>query len=160
MLIAPRDLGACLPGKILSIVCVDDTISIHLCKLHYLYLPIPLGLCASLVFLSLLNVSHSFISLNFLVFARKTHTHTHLSNTCMLYVWSCLLYACACLVAQSCLTLCDHMDCSPPGFSVHGDSPGKNTGEGSLSLLHGIFPIQGSNPGLPHCRQILNHLSH
>ena len=34
------------------------------------------------------------------------------------------------LVAQSCLTLCDHMDCSPPGSSVHGDSPGKNTGVG------------------------------
>ena len=33
-----------------------------------------------------------------------------------------------CLVAQSCLTLCDLMDCSPPGFSVHGDSPDENTG--------------------------------
>ena len=40
------------------------------------------------------------------------------------------------------------------------DSPGKNTGVGSRSLLHGIFPIQGSNPGLPHCRRILYHLSH
>ena len=29
---------------------------------------------------------------------------------------------------QSCLTLCNLMDCRPPGFSVHGDSPGKNTG--------------------------------
>ena len=65
-----------------------------------------------------------------------------------------------CLVAQSCPTLYDHTYFSPPGISVHGDSPGKNTGEGSLSLLHGIFPTQGSNPGLPHCRQILNHLSH
>ena len=34
------------------------------------------------------------------------------------------------------------------GSSVHGDSPGKNTGVGSHSLLHGIFPIQGLNPGL------------
>ena len=33
-----------------------------------------------------------------------------------------------CLVTQSCLTLCDPMDCSPPGSSVHGDSPGKNIG--------------------------------
>ena len=32
------------------------------------------------------------------------------------------------LVAQSCLTLCDPTDCSPPGSSVPGDSPGKNTG--------------------------------
>ena len=38
---------------------------------------------------------------------------------------------CVCLVIQSCLTLCDPMDCSPPGSSVHGDSPGKNTGAGS-----------------------------
>ena len=36
----------------------------------------------------------------------------------------------------------------------------KNTGEGSLSLLQGIFPTQELNPGLPHCRQILYHLSH
>ena len=61
---------------------------------------------------------------------------------------------------QSCLTFCNPMDCSPPGSFVHGDSLGKNTGMGSLSLLHWIFPTQGSNPGLPHCRQILYHLSH
>ena len=40
------------------------------------------------------------------------------------------------------------------------DSPGQSTGVGSLSLLQGIFPIQGSNPGLPHCRQTLYQLSH
>ena len=40
------------------------------------------------------------------------------------------------------------------------NSPGQNTGVGSLSLLQGIFPTQGSNPGLPHCRQILYQLSH
>jgi len=39
-------------------------------------------------------------------------------------------------------------------------SPGQNTGVGSISLLQGIFPTQGSNPGLPHCRQILYQLSH
>ena len=52
------------------------------------------------------------------------------------------------------------MVCSLPGSSVLGDSPGKDTGVGSLSLLQGIFPTQGSNPGLLHCRQILHHLSH
>ena len=52
------------------------------------------------------------------------------------------------------------MDCSPPGTSVHGDSPVKNTGADCHTLLQGIFPTQGSNPGLPHCRQILYHLSH
>jgi len=88
------------------------------------------------------------------------------------------------------------MDCSPPGFTVHGilqaripewvamlssrgssqpkyrtqvsciagrlfEPPGKlkNTGVGSLSLLQGIFLIQESNQGLPHCGWILNQLS-
>ena len=40
------------------------------------------------------------------------------------------------------------MDCSPPGSSVHGDSPGKDTGVGCHALLQGIFPTQGSNPCL------------
>ena len=72
------------------------------------------------------------------------------------------LQCCAllCLVSQSCLTLCDPMDCSLPGSSVHGDSPGKNTGVGCHALLQGIFPTQGSNPGLPNCRWILYRLSH
>ena len=47
-------------------------------------------------------------------------------------------------VAQSCPALCDS----------------QNAGVGSLSLLQGIFPTQGSNPGLPHCRKILYQLSH
>ena len=57
-------------------------------------------------------------------------------------------------VPQSCPTPCDPMDCSP------WNSPGQNTDVGSLFLLQGIFPTQGSNPGLPHCRQILYQLSH
>ena len=61
---------------------------------------------------------------------------------------------------QSCLTLCDPMDCSPPGSSVHGDSPNKNTGVGCHIRLQGILPTQGMNPGLLHCRWILYHLSH
>ena len=65
-----------------------------------------------------------------------------------------------CLVTQSCPTLCNSMDCSPPGSSVHGDSPGKNTGMGTLSLLQGIFSTQGANPGLLHCRWILYQQSH
>ena len=59
---------------------------------------------------------------------------------------------------QLCPALCDPMDCilySP------WNSPGsQNTGGGSCSLLQGIFPTQGSNPGLPHCRWILYQLSH
>ena len=40
------------------------------------------------------------------------------------------------------------------------NSPGQNTGVGSRSLLQGIFPTQGSNPGLTHCRRVLYQLSH
>ena len=65
-----------------------------------------------------------------------------------------------CLVAQSCPTLCYPMDYNPPGSSVNGDSPGKNTEVGYHVLLQGIFPTQGSNPRLLHCRRILYHLSH
>ena len=45
-------------------------------------------------------------------------------------------------------------------LKADGDSPGKNTGVGCHDLLQGIFPTQGLNPGLPHCRQILYHLNH
>ena len=55
-----------------------------------------------------------------------------------------------CLVAQSCLTLCNRIDCSLPGFSVHGDSPGKNTEVGCHALLQGTFPTQESNMHLLH----------
>ena len=44
---------------------------------------------------------------------------------------------------QSCRTLCNPMDYSPSDSSVHGDSPGKNTGVGCHAFLSGIFPIQG-----------------
>ena len=106
---------------------------------------------------------------------------------------------CALYCTQSCPALCDLVDCSPPGSSIHGNPPGKNTGVGShallqgnlpspgikprsptlqedslaaepqakpkntgvgsLSLLQRIFPSQESNPGFPHCRQILYQLS-
>ena len=47
----------------------------------------------------------------------------------------------------------------PHGLYSPWDSPGQNTGIGSLSLLQGIFPTQRSNPSLLHCRQILYQLS-
>ena len=68
--------------------------------------------------------------------------------------WGCSvtdgLRDCCHLVAQSRQTLCDPVDCSPPGSSDHGDSPGKNTGVSCQSLLQGIFLAQGSNAGLLH----------
>ena len=51
--------------------------------------------------------------------------------------------------------LCSSMDCSPPGSSVHGIFPGKNTRVGCHFLLQGIFLTQGSKPGLLHSRQTL-----
>ena len=54
------------------------------------------------------------------------------------------------LVIQSWPTLCEPMDCSPPGSSVHGILPGKNTGEGCHFLLQRIFRTQRLNPGLLH----------
>ena len=54
-----------------------------------------------------------------------------------------------CCVAQCYTTLCNPMNC---GSSVHGNSPGKNTGVGCPALLQGIFPTQGSIPNIPHCR--------
>ena len=69
------------------------------------------------------------------------------SYTICIYTFSMCVCVCACahalcLVTQSCLTLCNPMDNSPPGSSVHGDSPGKNTGVGC--------PPSGdlSNPGI------------
>ena len=52
------------------------------------------------------------------------------------------LCAVLCLVAQLCPILCDPMDCNPPGASVHGDSPGENTGVGCYALLQQIFPTR------------------
>ena len=48
----------------------------------------------------------------------------------------------------------------PHGLHSPRDSPGQNTGVGSLSLLQGIFPTQGLNTSLPHCRRILYQLNH
>ena len=48
----------------------------------------------------------------------------------------------------------------PHGLDSPWNSPGQNTGVGSLSLLQGIFPTQELNPGLPHCGQILYKLGH
>ena len=59
------------------------------------------------------------------------------------------LCAVLCLVTQSCQTLCHLMDFSPPGSSVHGDSPGKNTGAGCHALLQGIEPNLGIEPRSP-----------
>ena len=85
------------------------------------------------------------------------------------------LQQCKFLLFSNCLHLSWHLVCVSViqlylTLRIHGlqptrllcpwNSPGKNTGVGCHFLLPGIFPTQGLNPGLPHCRQILYCLSH
>ena len=66
------------------------------------------------------------------------------------------------LVAQLCLTLCDPMDCSPPGSSVHGILQAAILEWAAIPFSRGSSwdPNLGSNLGFLHCRQILYHLNH
>ena len=64
------------------------------------------------------------------------------------------------LVTQSCPTLCDPMDCSLPGSSVHRIFQARLLEWVAISSSRGIFLTQGSNPDLQHYRQILYHLSY
>ena len=67
--------------------------------------------------------------------------------------------------ATKSFTMCESRSVVSDYLRLHGlyrpwSSPGQNTGVGSLWLLQGIFPAQGLNPGLLHCRQILYQLSY
>ena len=72
------------------------------------------------------------------------------------YCW--VFQICCHIVSESCSVVSNSLQ--PHGLWSPWNSLGQNTGVGSLSLLQGIFPTQRSNPGLPHCRQILSQLSH
>ena len=79
------------------------------------------------------------------------------------YLWTFLSYIYChseVKVAQLCPTLCDPMDYSLPGSSVHGVPQATILEWVSVLFSRGFFPTQGSNSGIPHCRQILYHLSH
>ena len=70
-------------------------------------------------------------------------------------------YPCVCaLVAQTCPTLCDLMDCSLPSSAVLGISQTRILEWVAISFSRGLFPAQGLNLSLPHCRRILYHPSH
>ena len=58
-------------------------------------------------------------------------------------------------VTQSCATLCNPVDCSPPGSSVYGIIQARILAWVAIFFSTGIFPTQGSNSGLLHCRQTL-----
>ena len=124
------------------------------------------GCCSSLVslpkdletFISVIaKEKHCFFFVLFFFFFLSTHRTLHCYSQYSLNISShqmCgggshskqfnISWVSSVLVAQSCLTLCDPMYCSPSGSVVHGDSPGKNTGVGCHSLLQGIFPTQVS----------------
>ena len=61
-------------------------------------------------------------------------------------------------LSASCSLMSDSLQLC--GLYSPWNSPGQKAGVGSHSLLQGLFPTQGSNPGLPHCRWILYHLSY
>ena len=63
-------------------------------------------------------------------------------------------------MAKLCPTLYKPMDCNPLGSSAHGISQARILEWVAISFSKGSFPTQGLNPGLPHCRQTLYHLSH
>ena len=82
-------------------------------------------------------------------FTIYTQTHTYI----YILFWILFHYE-----SESCSVVSNFL--WPHGLYRPWNSPGQNTKMGSCSLLQGIFPTQGLNPGLPHCRQILYHLSH
>ena len=86
----------------------------------------------------------------------KSEIHCRLTHASTQLRWT---YG-VCLVAHLCPTLCDPMDCSPPGSSVHGDSPGKNTGVGCHALLQGDLPNPGIEPRFPTLQEDSLPLSH
>ena len=63
------------------------------------------------------------------------------------------------LSAQSCLTLWDPVNWSPPGSPPCGDSPGKNPGVGGCALLQGISPTQGTQGSTLQGHSLRNHFS-
>ena len=89
-------------------------------------------------------------------------------HTVLKVTWLWVQLKCSHMTTKSCFftsVLCsvplwDPMNGSPSGSSVHGDSPSKNTREGTRFLLQEIFPILGWNPSLPHCRWVLYCLRH
>ena len=66
---------------------------------------------------------------------------------------------CCCLITEPCSILCNSINCSPPGSSLHGISQARIQEWVAISLFRGSHP-QGSNPHLLHCRQTLYSLSH
>ena len=110
---------------------------------------------SELVSYGAMKLDHACTDTDYLTFLACNQLCPHLRPLCLLSH-----AVCVCLVAQSCLTLCNPMDFSLPGSSVCGNCLSKNTRVGCHALLQGILPTQGSNPAFLLCRWILYHLSH
>ena len=100
---------------------------------------------------TILIVQVVLLGLYSLVLQRYWNTPSETNEKCKFYIIHCqllilaLVCVCAWSVAQLCLTLCNPLDCSPPGSSVYGIFQSR-TGVPCHLLLQGIFPTQGSNP--------------
>ena len=79
----------------------------------------------------------------------------HITQTHYIICYVCYVQMCE---SKSLSVVSDSLQ--PHGLYSPWNFPGQNTGVGSLFLLQGILPIQGSNPNIPHCRRILYQLSH
>ena len=78
-----------------------------------------------------------FFALDFITWGLKYLRYLHLAQ--------CLTHVLCDMLLPSCPILCNPTDCSPPGFSIYGDSPGKNAGVACHALLQRIFLAKGSN---------------
>ena len=81
-------------------------------------------------------------------------------SNCTLYMWEIysilsIIFQSESEIPQSCPTLSDPMDCSPPDSSIHGIFQARVLEWVAIAFSRGIFPTQGSNLGLPRCRQTL-----
>ena len=84
----------------------------------------------------------------------------HILEDCLTSGEKSLVYSSVSEIAQSCPTLCDPMGCSLPGSSVHGIFQARILEWVAISFFMRSSLTQGLNPGFPHCRQTLYHLSH
>ena len=111
---------------------------------------------------SLEEISHSCFIKTITFNVNRTFKYLKIKEIIFYFVKLGLSYGCSeyvlCLVAQPCLFVTTWT--GSPGSSVHGNSPGRNTGVGCHALLRGIFSTQWSNPDLLHYKQIHYHLSH
>ena len=114
----------------------------------------------SWIFFILLFICISLSLNNLIIFYVKKFEHLSLYLLSSIWFLKCYLCMCVCV---SCSVMSDslwpHGLYSPPGSSIHGILQARML-VGSHSLLQEIFPTQGSNLGLLHCRQIFYHLSH